>query len=69
MSDNNMALLTERVDSLIQLVQKLDEQNRHLQSQNSRLKEERAQLLKNHEGTRERIESMLTRFKALEKNL
>jgi len=69
MSENNTAMLSERIHSLIELVQTLDEQNRHLQSQNTRLKEERAQLLTTHEGTRGRVESMLTRLKALEKNL
>jgi cell division protein ZapB len=68
MSEANPSTLATKVDQLIELVQKLDEQNRHLQTQNLKLKEERAQLLKIHEGTRNRVESMLNRLRVLEKS-
>jgi cell division protein ZapB len=68
MSETNPSTLASKVDQLIELVQKLDEQNRHLQTQNLKLKEERAQLLKIHEGTRSRVESMLNRLRELEKS-
>lgn len=68
MSEKNMQILAQRVDQLIDACRQLDEQNRYLLTQNGKLKEERAQLLKNYDETRSRVESMLTRLKTLEQN-
>ena len=68
MSEKNMQMLAQRVDQLIDTCRQLDEQNRYLLTLNGKLKEERAQLLKNYDETRARVEAMLTRLKTLEQN-
>ncbi len=68
MTDHYFAALEKKIDLLLLRLNQAEEQNRQLKNRNFRLEEERAQLLKTQDSTRGRVESMLERLKALEKN-
>lgn len=68
MTDHLFNALEQKLDLLIKRLNQIEEQNRQLKSKNLKLEEERAQLLQMHESTRARVESMLSRLKALEKS-
>lgn len=67
MTDHYFAALEQKLDQLIKRLGQLEEQNRQLRGRNTKLEEERAQLVQSHDATRAKVEAMLTRLKTLEK--
>jgi cell division protein ZapB len=71
MPDSN-ATLTElkevagRVDRLLELCQRLAEENRSLRQSQEQLSAERSNLLAKNEQARSRVEAMIARLRALE---
>lgn len=68
MNDHYFNALEQKIDVLIRRLRQAEEQNRQLLSRNTRLEEERAQLIQMHESTRKQVEAMISRLKALEKS-
>jgi cell division protein ZapB len=71
MNDNNsdsmdLAALEARVDELIRTVDDLKSENTALRSQQENLVNERAVLIEKTEQARTRIESMISRLRAME---
>ncbi len=66
MSEHYFNALEQKIDQLLERVQQLELENRYLRTQDARLREERAQLLQLHDQTRNKVEGMITRLKALE---
>ncbi len=66
MSNHYFDALETKIDRLLAYAQKLEIENQRLQEQDQRLREERAQLLQLHEQTRQKVEGMISRLKALE---
>ncbi len=58
--------LEERVDDLIETVNKLSSENTALRSQQNNLTAERAELIEKTERAKSRIESMILRLRAME---
>lgn len=67
MTEHYFAALEQKLDQLIKRLGQLEEQNRALRSKNTKLEEERAQLVQSSDATRAQVEAMLTRLKTLEK--
>lgn len=66
MSEHYFNALEQKIDRLLARLQALEAENTHLREQDARLREERAQLLQLHDQTRDRVENMISRLKALE---
>ena len=62
----DLAALERRVDDLIQTVEQLKTENSALRSQQDNLISERAALIEKTEQARTRIESMISRLRAME---
>ena len=60
--------LERQVDNLIALVHLLDTENKALKTQQSNWTVERAKLIEKNELAKNRVESMIGRLKALEKD-
>ena len=60
--------LERQVDNLISLVHLLGNENKALKTQQSNWTVERAKLIEKNELAKNRVESMIGRLKALEKN-
>lgn len=58
--------LEKRLDDLVGVVSLLKEENRSLKQRQDALTAEKAQLLQKNEQVRARVESMITRLKAME---
>ena len=58
--------LEEKIDDLIRICNKLEEENRALRDQQSSLIAERAALVEKSEMARSRVEAMITRLRAME---
>ena len=58
--------LEEKIDHLIRICTKLEEENRALRDQQSSLIAERAALVEKSEMARSRVEAMITRLRAME---
>jgi cell division protein ZapB len=67
MPNPQLKALTLKIDDLIQLCAQLDKENRTLKSEASLWQHEREQLIEKTEMARSRVESMINRLKALEK--
>ena len=67
MADPQLKALTYKIDDLIQLCEQLDKENRALKSEAVNWRHEREQLIEKTELARTRVESMIVRLKALEK--
>ncbi|UXI69169.1 TIGR02449 family protein [Tahibacter amnicola] len=70
-SDSTLADLREisaRIDRLVELCQRLTEENRSLRQSQEQLANERAVLLSKNEQARIRVEAMIARLKSLEQN-
>ena len=61
-----IAKLEKQIDELIALCDKLKDENNLLKNRQDLLVEERARLIEKTELARNRVESMLVRFKAME---
>ncbi len=70
MNDNNeymdLAALEARVDELIRTIENLKSENTALRSQQENLVSERSVLIEKTEQARARIESMISRLRAME---
>jgi len=66
MEDLDLNKLEQRVDDLIQTVDRLQDENRSLREHQSNLMAERAKLIEKTELARTRVESMISRLKAME---
>ena len=61
-----VAALSERLDRLLDVVHRLQEENRSLRLSQEQLANERAGLMARNEQARGRVEAMIQRLKALE---
>ena len=68
MSGDEWNTLVKRVDELIELCGVLTRENRALRAQQQNWTSERAKLIEKNELAKSRVESMITRLKALEQD-
>ncbi len=68
MEDFDLQALTTKLDLLIQRVEQLKAQNRQLLTSEKAWREERAHLIEKNEMARHKVESMISRLKALEQD-
>lgn len=68
MSDitTKISRLEEQVEELLELCQKLGDENSELRNQLHQLNSERAKLLEQKEQARSHVEAMITRLKSME---
>ena len=66
MKELDIKKLEDRVDDLIQAVERLQQENKDLRESQSSLMTERGQLIEKTELARTRVEAMISRLKALE---
>ncbi len=62
----DLSALETRVDELIQTVEALTSENATLRDQHKHLAQERSELMRKTEQARTRIESMISRLRAME---
>ncbi|MCQ4258052.1 TIGR02449 family protein [Stutzerimonas stutzeri] len=68
MEDADLQLLTTKLEQLIQRIEQLKAQNRLLLHSEQTWREERAHLIEKNEMARVKVESMISRLKALEQD-
>jgi len=68
MEDADLHLLTARLEQLIQRIEQLKAQNHLLLHSEQAWREERAHLIEKNEMARVKVESMISRLKALEQD-
>lgn len=68
MKDADLHLLSAKLDQLIQLIERLKAENQQLRANELAWRKERAHLVEKNELARLKIESMITRLKALEQD-
>ena len=68
MEDADLHALTSKLELLIQRVEQLKAQNRLLLANEQTWREERAGLIEKNELARQKVESMISRLKALEQD-
>ncbi|MBP0050049.1 TIGR02449 family protein [Marinobacterium sp. AK62] len=68
MSEHYFNALEHKIDQLLDIVERLESENDQLKRQNQQLREERAQLVQLNDQTRNKVEGMIQRLKALEQN-
>ena len=68
MADTEWTALESKVDELIELCGVLTKENRALRAQQQNWTTERAKLIEKNELAKARVESMITRLKALEQD-
>ena len=68
MEDVDLQALTTKLDLLIQRVEQLKAQNRQLLTSEKAWREERAHLIEKNEMARHKVESIISRLKALEQD-
>lgn len=61
-----LAALEDRVERLIELCVRLDQENRSLRDQRRTLVEERARLIEKNDTARSKVEQMIVRLRSLE---
>ena len=66
MFEHELKRLEGRVDALVQVCDKLQDENRSLKQRQDTLTTERATLLQKNEQVRARVEAMIGRLKAME---
>ena len=66
-STSRISKLEEQVGELIELCQRLDNDNKDLRTQLQRLTSERSTLMEQKEKIRLQVESMITRLRSMEK--
>jgi cell division protein ZapB len=64
----DLAEISARIDRLVELCQRLSEENRSLRQSQEQLSNERSALLAKNEQARTRVEAMISRLKSLEQN-
>ena len=65
---DQLAVLEQQVDELVSLTQVLSKENKALRTQQKNWSTERAKLIEKNELAKSRVESMITRLKALERD-
>ncbi|MCQ4321937.1 TIGR02449 family protein [Stutzerimonas stutzeri] len=68
MEDADLQLLTAKLEQLIQRTEQLKAQNRLLRQAEQAWREERAHLIEKNQMARAKVESMISRLKALEQD-
>lgn len=68
MAGDEWNTLVKRIDELIELCGVLTKENRALRTQQQNWTSERAKLIEKNELAKSRVESMITRLKALEQD-
>jgi cell division protein ZapB len=68
MEDVDLQALTTKLDLLIQRIEQLKAQNRQLLTSEKAWREERSHLIEKNEMARHKVESMISRLKALEQD-
>lgn len=68
MKDADLHLLSAKLDQLIGLIERLRAENQQLRDHELAWRKERAHLLEKNELARLKVESMITRLKALEQD-
>ena len=68
MDDRQLQLLERKVDELIQLCEQLDRENRALKSDTQDWKIERESLIEKTDTARAKVDAMIQRLRALEKD-
>jgi len=58
--------LEQKIDALVQLCQRLHEDNQHLKTQQTDLIQQRSALMEKTEKAKSRVESMISRLKLME---
>lgn len=66
MADQQIKSLSTKIDDLIALCAQLDQENRRLKEEAGQWLKEREQLVEKTELARTKVETMITRLKALE---
>lgn len=66
MADQQLKALATKIDALIELCAQLDQENRQLKAVAADWRQEREQLIDKTEQARNKVETMITRLKALE---
>lgn len=66
MDEMDLNKLEQRVDDLIQTITRLQDENRSLRDEQAGLRAERARLIEKTELARTRVESMISRLRAME---
>ena len=66
MEQSDITALVDKVDRLIDLCDQLQQQNRHLLTQERNWREERLQLIEKNDLARQKVEAMILRLKSLE---
>ena len=66
MESPHLKHLEQRVDELIRLLSRMDQEIRSLKASERVLREERAQLLRKNEDARSKVEAMIMRLRSLE---
>ncbi|MGD2137442.1 MAG: TIGR02449 family protein [Gammaproteobacteria bacterium] len=64
--EQELERLEERVNGLLEVIDRLTMENRSLRAQQESLTTERAGLLEKHDQVRNRVEAIVTRLKSLE---
>jgi cell division protein ZapB len=65
---SDLGEISARLDRLLELCQRLGEENRSLRVSQEQLAGERANLMAKNEQARSRVEAMINRLKSLEQN-
>jgi cell division protein ZapB len=65
MSDSSLNKLEQKIDRLINLCARLQQENESLREREASLLKERSKLLEKNEMARNRVETMITRLKGL----
>ncbi|MBU0809397.1 TIGR02449 family protein [Pseudomonas sp. GWSMS-1] len=68
MDDVDLQALTTKLDLLIQRVEQLKAHNRQLMASEKAWREERSHLIEKNEMARHKVESMISRLRALEQD-
>ncbi|MFC3607656.1 TIGR02449 family protein [Stutzerimonas tarimensis] len=68
MEDADLNLLENKLDLLIQRIARLESENRQLLDNERAWRQERAHLIEKNEMARLKVESMISRLKALEQD-
>ena len=68
MTEHYFNALEQKIDQLLQHCAQLEQDNKTMLEREQLLKAERAQLIQQNEQTQSKIEAMIMRLKALEKN-
>ena len=67
-AQQELTTLNQQLDRLLELVRRLQEENRSLRHSQEQLASERAGLMARNDQARSRVEAMIQRLKALENN-